>query len=477
MNYFLIIVSVVILLSVLLSKLLYKFGVPSLLIFIVLGMLFGSDGFGGIYFDNYKTAEYVSSIALIFIMFYGGFGTKWKTARPVAVKAVLLSSLGTLITALLTGLFCMWILKVSFLYGLLFGSVIASTDAASVFSILRSRKLNLKNNLAPLLEIESGSNDPFAYMMTVIIITLMSSNSNSFLPMLVVRQLFFGIGIGLALAFGTVLLLRLIKREIEGFYPVLMISVVILGYALCEFVGGNGFLCVYIIGIIIGNSKILHKNSLVHFFDAFSWLMQIMLFFILGLLAFPSQLPSIFISGSLIAVFIIFISRPIAIFGILSWFRIPFRQQLLVSWVGFRGAASIVFAIIAMSSAQEAIPYDIFHIVLFVALFSIVVQGTMTPFVAKKLDLVDDSHTNSVLKTFNDYQEETHTQLFEFVVEEGNKLIGKMIVDSNIPEDVLIVMIKRNNEVIVPKGSSVIYQNDVLVLSGDNFDFFSNINT
>lgn len=477
MYQFCIIVSIFILLGIFLSKASNKIGIPSLLIFILLGMLVGSDGLNYIYLDNYEVTGYVSSISLVFIIFYGGFGTKWKTAKVIMGKATVLSSLGTILTSLLTGFFCMWLLKIDFLYGLLLGAVTGSTDAASVFSILRSLKLNLKNNLAPLLEIESGSNDPFAYMLTMTVIILLKGNDVSFLPGLIIRQLVFGIGVGVVIALGTVFLLKQIKNNVDGFYPVVMIFIVILGYALCSIIGGNGFLCVYIIGIIIGNSKILHKISLVNFFEAFSWLMQIALFFILGLLAFPLRLPSILFSGTLIAFFIILISRPIAVFSILSWYKVPIKQQLLVSWIGLRGAASILFAIIAMSSLEGSIPYDIFHMVLLVSLFSILVQGTTTTFIAKKLGLADESEENSVLKTFNDYYEGIDNNLFEVNVGKGNQLIGKMIVEINIPEDILIVMIKRNDQVIIPKGSTMICENDSLILSGNNIEFINYFNS
>ncbi len=467
-----IICSLVLLICITSTKILYKFGVPILLIFIVLGMLFGSDGIVGIYFDNYELASDICSIALIFIMFYGGFGTNWKMAKPIAVQSILMSSLGVVITAGLTGLFSSIVFKTSLLEGLLIGSVIASTDAAAVFAILRSQKLNLKGSIASILEIESGSNDPFAYMLTIIILGLMSNQGyGSIVPMLL-NQIIVGILASIVLAKLSVYLLRNVMFEIEGFYPIFITAIAILAYSLSEYFGGNGYLSVYITGIIIGNSKIPHKKSIFQFFDGVSWLMQILLFFLLGLLAFPSQMPSVMFKGISISIFMILISRPIATFSILSWFKVPIKEQLFISWVGIRGAASIVFAIFAVTYDVH-INYDIFHIIFFIALFSVSVQGTLIPKVARKLDLIDDDQ--SVLKTFNDYKENKSTKLIEFTISENSPIANKSIMDSNIPEDILVVMIKRKGDVLVPNGSTVILPGDTLVLSGNtlaNFEYY-----
>nr|WP_304358624.1 potassium/proton antiporter [Clostridium paraputrificum] len=462
-----IISGLVLLICITSSKMLYKFGVPMLLIFIVLGMLFGSDGIVGIYFDNYDLTSTLCSIALVFIMFYGGFGTNWKMAKPVAKQSILMSTFGVIITSLLTGVFCYFILNTSLLEGLLIGSIVGSTDAASVFTILRSQKLNLKSEIASLLEVESGSNDPIAYMMTLSIVMIMSSGlSWSIVPM-ILKQIIFGILLGAVLAKATVFIIRRANFELEGFYSIFIIAIAILAYALSEFIGGNGYLSVYIAGIILGNSKIPHKKSLVAFFDGISWIMQIMLFFMLGLLSFPSRLPQVIGVSILISIFMIFIARPIATHVILRGFKTPIKEQILISWVGLRGAASIVFAIFAITSGVP-IENDIFHIIFFIALISVSVQGTLLPKVAQKLDHVDNDTT--VLKTFNDYQEEKSTMLLEYNVSKSSKWVNKTIMDAEIPDDILIVMIKRNGQVIVPKGSTEILEKDILVLSGNNLN-------
>ncbi|MCC0633153.1 potassium/proton antiporter [Clostridioides sp. ZZV15-6388] len=467
MTELMIISGLVLLICITSSKVLYKFGVPILLIFILLGMLFGSDGMVGIYFDNYELTKQLCSIGLIFIMFFGGFGTNWNMAKPVAVPSILMSSLGVIITAGVTGIFCYMAIGTSLFEGLLIGAIAASTDAASVFAVLRSQKLNLKGSLASLLEVESGSNDPIAYMLTLIILTLMNNSGVELIIPMVIKQITFGLAIGFILAKLSVYILRNSNFEIEGFYTIFITAIALLSYALSEYVGGNGYLSVYISGIIIGNSKIPHKRSLVHFFDGISWIMQIMLFFMLGLLSFPSKLPSVFGIAMAISIFMIIIARPLATFITLAKFKFSNKEKLFISWVGLRGAASVVFAIYAVTQGV-VIENDIFHIIFFIALLSVGLQGTLIPTVARKLDLVDDN--TPVLKTFNDYDGEISSKLIEVNIDDDSKWAGKSIMDSNIPEDILIVMIKRKEQVLVPKGSTVIKRGDTLVLSGDRIE-------
>lgn len=465
-----IICGLVLLISITSTKILYKFGVPILLIFIMLGMLFGSDGIVGIYFNDYQLTNKIATVALIFIMFFGGFGTNWSMAKPVAIPSILLSTLGVVFTAGLTGVFCFLVFKTTLLEGLLIGSIVGSTDAASVFAILRSQRLNLKGSIASMLELESGSNDPCAYMLTTIVLGIMSNSNNGNIFIMVLSQILLGGMVAVVLAKLSIYLLRHFKFEIEGFYPIFMTAIAVLAYSLSEYLGGNGYLCVYITGIIIGNAKIPHKKSIFQFLDGISWLMQIMLFFLLGLLAFPSKIPLVIGKGILISIFMILVARPVAIFSILYWFKVPIKQQIFIAWVGIRGAASIVFAIFA-ETYGVSMNNDIFHIIFFIALFSVVVQGTITPKLTKKLDLIDNEE--SVFKTFNDYKEDKSTSLVEFTIDEHNIIANKTIMDANIPEDILVVMIKRNGDVFVPNGSTEVLPGDILVLSGNKLKHFN----
>lgn len=453
--------GLVLLICITTSKVLYKIGVPLLLVFIFLGMLFGIVA---IDFNDFKLTGKIASIALVFIMFYGGFGTNWNMAKSKAVPSILMSTLGTVITFFITGILVYFIFKISLLEALLIGAMVSSTDAASVFTILRSQKLNLEGSLASLLEVESGSNDPVAYMLTLIIITIMSNGTISNIVPMIFSQIVFGIIIGSLIAVASIYLMRHANFEIDSFYIIFIIAIAIISYSLSEWCGGNGYLSVYITGIIIGNSKIPHKRTSVHFLDGLSWIMQIILFFILGLLSNPSKLPGIAGKSIVISLFIIFIARPIASFMVLKKFNFTFKEKVFISWVGLRGAASIVFTIFALNNGA-IVNNDIYHIIFFITLVSVGVQGTLIPVIARKLELLDDN--KPVLKTFNDYVEEKNTKIIELKVEENCKLINKSIMDADIPEEILIAMIKREGEVIIPKGASIIKEGDILVAVGN----------
>ncbi len=457
-------IGLILLICGLTSKVLYRYGIPTLMIFLAIGMLMGSDGIGGIYFDDSRLAQTLCNFGLIFIMFSGGFGTNWKTAKPVAFSSGILATLGVALTALLIGVFAHFALGFTFLEGMLLGSIISSTDAASVFSILRSKKLNLKNGLAPMLELESGSNDPIAYMLTTVFLGMLTGESSNIF-LLLTAQIVIGVLVGTLVGKLAVWLINHINLEIDSLYSVMVIGIAVLSYAGASLLTGNGFLAVYITGLIMGNSRLVHKISLVRYFDGFSWLMQIMLFFTLGLLVFPSRLPGIALTGLAVAAFITFIARPIAVFCVLTLFRRPVKEQLLVSWVGFRGAASIVFATYPLTAGLP-IADTIFNTVFFVALLSVTVQGTFFIPIAKKLKLIGQDEM--VLKTFTDYSGEIHAELLELNIEKGSEMADKAIMDLDIPMDILIVMIRRNGKLITPKGATILRPEDILLLAGDN---------
>lgn len=461
------ITSVVIFICILSSKISGRIGVPTLFVFIVLGMLFGSDGVFKIPFDNYVFAEQICSVALIFIMFYGGFGTRWSEARPVAFKSILLSSVGVVLTAVLTGLFCYFVLRVDFLEGMLIGSVLGSTDAASVFSILRSRKLNLKYGSASMLELESGSNDPFSYMMTIIILSAMSGSASGIeIVGMLVSQLFFGLLIGAAVAFIASRFLNRYQFYGEGFDTIFVFAVAIISYALSSLLGGNGYLSTYLTGIILGNQALKNQKTLVSFFDACTGLMQILLFFLLGLLAFPSRMPAIVLPAAVIAVFLTFVARPAAVGLLLAPFKTPLNQYLVVSWAGLRGAASIVFAIMVMVSGSN-ISIDVFHIVFCVVLFSIIFQGSLLPVLAKKCDMIDENA--DVMKTFTDYTENTQIQFIQLPIGADHPWVDQKIRDINLHPGTLIAVIKRGEQVVVPKGNTQILAGDTVILGAEGF--------
>lgn len=463
MSIFILTVAAIVLVCLLLTKVSGKAGVPTLALFIVLGMAFGSDGLLKIHFDDFVISEQICSVALIFIIFYGGFGTRWQQAKPIAVKAAVLSTVGVVLTAGLTGAFCLYVLGFSFWESMLIGAVISSTDAASVFSILRSKKLNLKHGTASLLEVESGSNDPFSYMLTFVVLSAMNGNFESDrLLLMVAQQVILGAALGGAAGLVSAYALRRFNLSAEGGDTILVFGMTLVAYAGADAAGGNGYLSVYIMGIILGNQSIQNKKTLVHFFDGLTGLMQIMLFFLLGLLAFPSQLPQVFLPALGIALFLTFIARPLAVFVLLTPFKCPFNQQLLVSWTGLRGAASIVFAIMATVNPAYT-QNDVFHITFFIVLFSIITQGSLIPFAAKKMNMIDD-HAN-VMKTFSDYSDEIPVQFVQFTIGRGHPWAGKAIREIPRLPDLLLVMILRNDSRILPRGDVSVLEGDVIVLT------------
>ena len=467
MNTGLFITSIIILLCILLNRVSRKIGIPMLLGFILLGMLFGSDGILKIPFENYKLAEDICSAALIFIMFYGGFGTNWKTARPVAVKSNCLSTLGVIFTAFLTGIFCYFILHISLLESFLIGSVISSTDAASVFSILQSKNMGLKYHTASILEIESGSNDPCSYMLTAILLSIIGNQASAGkIAYLIFSQLVYGILFGFLIAFLARKFLRHFEFSTPGFDMTFMVALALVSYALPSLIGGNGYMSTYIVGIILGNTKIKGKKSMVNFFDGITGLMQMLIFFLLGLLATPSKLPEIFFTALFIALFLTFIARPAAVFAILAPFKCKKEQILLVSFAGLRGAASIVFAIMAtVDDAYTSI--DLFHIVFCIVLLSILFQGTFLSSVAKKLKMSDENE--DIRKTFSDYSEEVDLQFIQLLINENHPWCLKPVKELILPPDALIIMILRDKKRIIPNGETILHPKDTVILSARIF--------
>ncbi len=462
MLFILILCSSVILLAIFSSKFLDALGIPALLFFMCLGMLFGTDGIFKISFADFANTKDIASLALGFIIFYGGFCTKWTTAKPIIAKAAVLSTAGVFLTAVLTSVFCHFVLELSFLESFLIGAVISSTDAASVFSILKAKNLHLKENTAPLLEIESGSNDPMSYVLVILAITLMQNQSSGFVIALFFKQMIFGILIGVLVAKISIYIYEKTSIITDENGSLFIIALVLLSYLLPFFCDGNPFLAVYFLGIILGNANILNKVPMMHFFDGITKLAQIGIFFTLGLLAFPREVPSILLTGMLIFLFLTFIARPAAVFLLLSFFKSGINQCLLVSWAGLRGVASIVFAIIAMDSGIT-LHYDLFHLVFLISILSVAIQGTFLPLAAKMTNMIDP-HVD-IKKTFNDYEEECAVKLLRITVPKNHEWVGKPIRCVEFPQKSLAVLIKRKQERIIPKNSTVIQAGDNITLS------------
>ena len=420
MALYLLIFSAIVVICIFFNKFSGKFGIPVLLLFLMLGLLCGSQ------YDRFASnwawvVGDISTLALVFIMFYGGFGTRWKSAKPIALEAGMLSTLGVALTAAFVGLFCHFALGWSWLESLLMGAVISSTDAATVFSILRSRKLGLKNSTAPLLEMESGA----------------------------------------------VFLLKRISFQNNGFDMLLFIAIALVSYALPDLIGGNGYLSAYIVGIVLGNTDFPERKPLVSFFDAITSLMQIVIFFLLGMLAIPSNLLHSLLPALAIFAFLTLAARPLAVCGVLAPFRkYPFRQLGLISFVGLRGAASIVFAINILTS-EVPLQNDIFSIVFCIVLVSIAFQGSLVPSVAKLTGMTDEGE--DVMTTFSDFRENEEMSFGAIRITESSRWNQRRIMDLDLTQDCLIVLVLRGDTRIVPKGDTLLQAGDEIVLCTRSF--------
>ena len=469
------ILGIIIFVCVLLNSASTRRGLPMLLAFIVFGIVCGNVGHIPIYLDDRNYASDVCTVALIFIMFYGGFGTRWKSARSVAPESALLASLGVFATAILTGLFCHFALKWNWIESFLLGSVVSSTDAASVFSILRNNRLSLKNNTASILEVESGSNDPAAFMLTAVMISVINGNTDAgHIVWMIFAQIIIGTICGLLIAQAGLFLMRRIPFTTSGFDSLMVFAIAIVSYSLPDILGGNGYLSAYIVGIIMGNKSFHGRRKLVGFFDGINGLMQMIIFFILGLLARPQALWNAFPPAIVITAVLLLLARPIAVGAILTPFRkYPLKQQLLINFAGLRGASSIVFAIIA-SAGCPGIDNDIFSIVFCIVLISIGIEGTLIPKVSRKLDMIDTS--NDVMKSFSDFEDETTIQFGKLTIERGSKWDGVQLKETKLPKGLLVCRVVKPSGTdpekkirIIPDGNTTINAGDIVIFCSQSY--------
>ena len=469
--------SILLLLSILASKTTGKLGVPALIIFLVVGMLAGSDGIGGIHFDDPNLAQSLGVIALTFILFSGGLETKWESIKPVLWQGVTLSTLGVLLTAVSVGLFISFISDFTLTEGLLIGAIVSSTDAAAVFSILRSKSIGLKGNLRPLLELESGSNDPMAYFLTIGITSILVHEDTSFVSLipLFFQQMIIGAVVGFLLGKLMTWTLNKINLDYDGLYPVLTMALVLFTYSITTFFNGNGFLAVYLSAIILGNENFIHKKSIMRFYDGQAWLMQIVMFLTLGLLVFPKQMLPFIGTGLIIALFLIFVARPLAVFLCLLPFKTNNRERLLVSWVGLRGAVPIVLATFPLIQGVEKSAM-IFNIVFFIVLTSVILQGTTIPLLAKWLYLFKPVKFKTRYPLELELSDNFKNELFEIEINAHSNAIGRQIFQLKFPKTSLIVLINRKDKYITPSGTTTIAEGDKLLIMSDNKNDKDDIN-
>ena len=453
--------SILLFISIVVGKTGYRFGVPALLLFLVVGMIFGSDGLG-FQFHSAKTAQFIGMVALSVILFSGGMDTKFTEIRPILTPGIVLSTVGVLLTALFTGLFIWWLSGMSWTnvyfpitVSLLLASTMSSTDSASVFAILRSQKMNLKYNLRPMLELESGSNDPMAYMLTIVLIQFIQSSgmeTGTILGSFIV-QFLVGAAAGYILGKLAILILNKINVDNQSLYPILLLSFVFFTFAITDRLHGNGYLAVYIAGIMVGNNKIMYRKEIATFMDGLTWLFQIIMFLMLGLLVNPHEMLEVACVATLIGVFMIVIGRPLSVFLCLLPFRkITFKSRLFVSWVGLRGAVPIIFATYPVVANVEGSN----------AIFNIV-QGTTVSYVARLLNL-----STPLEKTGNDFgvelPEEIDSDLKDVTVTQEMIERADTLKEMNLPKGTLVMIVKRGDEYLIPNGSLKLHVNDKLLL-------------
>jgi cell volume regulation protein A len=383
---------------------------------------------------------------------------------------VALSTIGVFLTAFAVGVFVHYAFGFSILEGLLLGAIVSATDAAAVFSILRNKGVALKGHLRPMLELESGSNDPMAYFLTITLTGIVASGNMNAGELVVsfLKEFIIGGAIGYIMGRGSVWLVNNIKLETEGLYPVLTLGLAIFTYSISHTIGGNGFLAIYLCAVIMGNSNMVHKRSLIKFYDGQAWLMQIILFLTLGLLVFPSRIVPLIGVGLLISAFLIFVARPIGVFVAMSFFKSNVRNKLFISWVGLRGSVPIVFATYPLLAGIPKAEL-IFNLVFFISITSVLLQGTTLAYVAKLLHVTVPPKAKRRRGLDFELIDNIRTEMKQVRLPVGAASVGKRIVELSIPATINILAIKRNGLYISPNGSTKLLADDILyVLAEDH---------
>ncbi|RPH35586.1 potassium/proton antiporter [bacterium] len=457
--------SILVLASIGIARVSDNLGVPALVLFLAIGMLAGSEGPGGIYFDNAHLSRNIGIVALIFILFTGGLETNWPQVRPVLWGAMSLATLGVLLTASAVALFAVYVLHLPLIQGLLLGAIISSTDAAAVFSVLRSKSIALKGNLAPLLELESGSNDPMAVFLTLALLEYGSGDGHSVAGLLGIFLLQMGLGgisgfvVGKLFAF----MANRIQPSSQGIYPVFSVAFAVLAYAFTATLGGSGFLAVYVVGIIAGNSEFIHKRSTKRFFEGLAWLSQIAMFLTLGLLVFPSYLAPVAATGLLVSAFLMFVARPAGVLVSLAAAKQSWREKIFVSWVGLRGAVPIILATFPLIAGFSG-SGQLFNLVFFIVLTSALLQGWSIPLVARFLGVEAPQSRRQAPTVEFEGTRESSMDTIDFIVPFNAAIAGRPIVELGLPQNSLIVLLTRGNKFLVPNGGTVLETGDAVVV-------------
>lgn len=457
----LLLLAIMLIVGVVAAKFSSRLGLPSLILFLAGGMLLNRF----IYFEDVQLTQFIGTLALIIILFDGGTQTKWNRVRPIIGPAASLATIGVLITTAVTGLAAMYILDFSLLEGLLLGAIVGSTDAAAVFAVLGAKSFNKR--LTATLEAESGSNDPMAVFLTVTLIEMIQLPDMSVWAAIGSFFLQMGLGLLLGLVLGklTVGAINNIKLDTSGLYPVLAMGIAIFTYAITDYFGGSGLLAVYVMAVLVGNSDLTYRFTISRFNEGFAWMMQIVMFTLLGLLVFPEQLTAVFWEGILIAVVLMFIARPIAVFISMVFTKSNMRQKLFISWAGLKGAVPIVLATYPVAAGLESSNL-IFNTVFFVVLISALIQGSTLSWLADKLGLAKDEEDDNVsIELIN--LGKTDSDIMRVKMPKQAPAIGTSLIDLDLPDDTLIIGITRDKKLLTPTGSSVIEKGDTVFVLCD----------
>ena len=464
--------AVLLMAGILIQKPGYRFGIPALLLFLVVGMIFGCDGLG-VQFDDVRGAQFVGMMSLSIILFAGGLGTRIKDIKPILAPGIVLSTVGVLLTTAITGIFVWWISGLSWtsihfalLPSMLLAATMSSTDSASVFGILGAQKMNLKHNLRPTLELESGSNDPMAYLITAMLVdVLVTGDSVTVVSLLRIFLVQFVLGALLGFAFGRlgVWMLNRLNLDNRALYPIMAVAICFLTFSLTDTLGGNGYLAIYVTGIVIGNEKVSFRRETITFIDGLSWLCQIVMFLMLGLLVNPLEMWQVAGMALLIGLFIIVVARPISVFfSLIPFSNIPFKGKVFISWVGLRGAVPILFATYPVVAGLED-HHTIFNIVFFITILSLLVQGTTIKSMAQYLKL-SEPLLNDVSDFGVEIPEDSGSSLKDLYVTSTMLEKGSFVRDLHLPQGQLVMMVKRDNELLVPNGQLELREGDHLLI-------------
>ncbi|MCP9860263.1 MULTISPECIES: potassium/proton antiporter [unclassified Cyanobium] len=460
-NLAMLLAGVLLLLGIASSKFSARLGVPVLVLFLSVGMLAGSEGLGRIPFENYSLANSIGSVALALILFDGGLRTSITSVQKVWKPALALSTIGVLITSLITGLAAAWVLKLPLLQGLLVGSIVGSTDAAAVFSVLRSSGLKLPERLTSTLEVESGSNDPMAIFLTLGLIGVITGTTDSPQALLWLFVGQFGVGTLAGLLTGRLATwsINRINLDYPGLYPLLALAFGLVAFGLAAVLGGSGFLAVYIAGIVLGSSSIVFRRGIFSFHDATAWLGQIVLFVMLGLLSFPSRLLAVAWEGLLIALVLILVARPLAVWASALPFQFRRRELTFLSWVGLKGAVPITLATFPLLAGVPK-SGQIFNAVFFVVLISAITQGWSLPLVARWLQIGRPADPTPAMSVEINALRQVDGEILDYTVKARTHVAGQRLRDLALPDGVVVSLILRGREVVMPRGTTVLMPGD-----------------